>query len=207
MKLFKQSVTVAITGASGMPYAFRLLQCLIDLDIQIMLLVSKAAFDVIQTEMGWNIPNESTALYAWFQNKLNAKSEQLQLFGHQEWTACVASGSGAPDAMIVCPASMGTVSAIAIGASNNLIERAADVMLKEKKQLILVPRETPYSVIHLENLLQLAKLGVTIMPASPGFYYQPTKMTELVDFLVARILQHLHLKQTLIKPWGMASNV
>ncbi len=200
-------ITLAMTGASGIPYAFRLLHCLIELNIDVMLLISKAAIEVIRTEMGVDLPTETIELKRWFQHKFNSKPEQIQMFGDKEWTACVASGSGTPSAMVVCPASMGALSAIASGASNNLIERAADVMLKEKKQLILVPRETPYSVIHLENMLKLARLGVTLLPASPGFYYQPTQIEELIDFVVARILQHLKLPQNLLKPWGLNNHV
>ena len=104
--------------------------------------------------------------------------------------------------MVVCPCSAGSVSAIAVGASGNLLERAADVVIKERGQLILVPRETPFSEIHLENMLKLAKLGVTIMPAAPGFYHKPEHISDLVDFMVARILDHLHIEHTLTKRWG-----
>ena len=116
--------------------------------------------------------------------------------------AAVASGSGAPSSMVVCPASTGTLSAIACGASNNLIERAADVALKERRQLILVPREMPLSAIHLQHMLSLTQMGATIMPASPGFYRQPQSVADLVDFVVARILDHLGVEQTLLPRWG-----
>ncbi len=122
--------------------------------------------------------------------------------GLEQWTAPVASGSGAPSAMVVCPCSTGTLSAIACGASDNLIERAADVALKEGRKLVLVPRETPFSAIPLENMLKLARLGVTIMPAAPGFYHQPESVEDLVDFMVARLLDHLGVEQTLVKRWG-----
>lgn len=118
--------------------------------------------------------------------------------------APVASGSSAPRAMVVCPCSTGSLSAIATGASDNLIERAADVMIKEKRQLILVPREMPFSAIHLEHMLKLAQLGVTIMPANPGFYNQPQSVDDLVNFVVARILDHLNVEQDLVKRWGYA---
>ena len=104
--------------------------------------------------------------------------------------------------MVVCPCSTGTLSAIATGASDNLIERAADVAIKEGRKLILVPRESPFSAIHLENMLKLSRLGVTIMPAAPGFYHQPQSVDDLVDFMVARLLDHLGLEQTLMKRWG-----
>jgi len=122
--------------------------------------------------------------------------------GLEQWTAPVASGSGAPASMVVCPCSTGTLSAIASGASDNLIERAADVALKERRQLILVPRESPFSAIHLENMLKLARLGVTILPAAPGFYHRPQSVDDLVDFVVARILDQLGVEQTLVKRWG-----
>ena len=124
------------------------------------------------------------------------------MFGKQDWMSPVASGSGAPSAMVVCPCSTGTLSAIACGASNNLIERAADVALKERRQLILVPRESPYSTIHLENMLRLSQMGAVILPASPGFYHQPQSIDDLVDFVVARILNQLGIVQELLKRWG-----
>jgi 4-hydroxy-3-polyprenylbenzoate decarboxylase len=122
--------------------------------------------------------------------------------GLEQWTAAVASGSGAPAAMVVCPCSTGTLSSIACGASDNLIERAADVAIKEGRKLILVPREAPFSPLHLENMLKLSRLGVTIMPAAPGFYHQPQTVGDLVDFIVARLLDHLGVEQTLVKRWG-----
>lgn len=116
--------------------------------------------------------------------------------------APVASGSGAPSSMVVVPCSMGTLSAIATGASNNLIERAADVTLKERRQLIIVPREAPYSSIHLENMLKLSQMGAVILPASPGFYHQPQSVDDLIDFVVARILNQLDIPQTMLPRWG-----
>ena len=116
--------------------------------------------------------------------------------------APVASGSNAPRAMVICPCSTGTLSAIACGASNNLIERAADVMLKEQKKLILVSREMPLSTIHLENMLKLARMGCVMMPASPGFYQRPEQISDLIDFVVARILDQLQIEQQLMPPWG-----
>jgi len=127
---------------------------------------------------------------------------RLRVFGNAQWMAPVASGSNAPRAMVVCPCSMGTVAAIAQGHSRSLLERAADVALKEGRRLILVPRETPFSAVHLENLLKLARLGVTILPANPGFYHRPERVEELVDFVVARILDHLDVPHELGRRWG-----
>jgi 4-hydroxy-3-polyprenylbenzoate decarboxylase len=133
-----------------------------------------------------------------------AMAGQLCVFGREQWMAPVASGSGAPSAMVVCPCSTGTLSAIACGASNNLIERAADVALKERRQLILVPREAPYSEIHLEHMLKLTRMGSVIIPASPGFYHRPQSVEDMVDFVVARILSQLGLEQALLPRWGEA---
>jgi 4-hydroxy-3-polyprenylbenzoate decarboxylase len=124
------------------------------------------------------------------------------VFGDEEWTSPLASGSGAPRKMVVCPATMATLSAIANGASENLLERAADVVIKERGDLVIVPRETPFSAIHLENMLKLARLGVSILPANPGFYNRPTKVDELVDFIVARVLDQLGVAHRLSRRWG-----
>jgi len=128
---------------------------------------------------------------------------RLQVFGESQWTAPVASGSGAPDAMVVCPCTTGTLSSIANGACDNLIERAADVTIKERGLLIVMPREMPLSAIHLENMLKLARIGVTIMPPNPGFYHRPDSVGDLVDFVVARVLDQLGIEQTLAPRWGI----
>ena len=126
----------------------------------------------------------------------------LTVYGREEWFAPIASGSSVADAMVVCPCTMGTLAAIATGMSDNLIERAADVTLKEQRKLILVPRETPFSALHLENMLKLARLGALILPANPGFYHHPASVQDLVDFVVARILDHLGISHQLMQPWG-----
>ena len=131
-----------------------------------------------------------------------AQPDQLQVFEREQWTAPIASGSAVADATVVCPCTTGTLSAIACGSSRNLIERAADVTLKERKKLILVVRETPFSEIHLENMLKLARMGVIIMPANPGFYNRPQSVEQLVDFMVARVLDHLGLAHELMPRWG-----
>lgn len=198
----RKTVTLAITGASGAHYALRLLQQLILHDCRVYLLISRAARVVIKQEADVDLPESLEAQQEWFQQQYAAKPGQLKLFGHEDWFAPVASGSAPVDAMVVCPASGGTLSALAVGASNNLIERAADVILKERRLLIVVPRETPYSQIHLENMLSLTRMGVVVLPASPGFYQHPQTIGDLIDFVVARILSVLGLPQQLLPAWG-----
>lgn len=198
----KRRVTLAVTGASGSPYALRLLECLVERDVQVLFLISQAAQLVMATETDLKLPPKPQALEAYLTERYQALDGQIRVYGKQDWMAPVASGSGAPSAMVVCPCSTGTLSAIATGASNNLIERAADVALKERRQLILVPRESPYSTIHLENMLKLSQMGAVILPASPGFYHQPKSVDDLVDFVVARILNQLGLEQNMLPRWG-----
>lgn len=195
-------VTLAVTGASGAQYALRLLECLVRADVEVFFLISQAAQLVVATETELQLPPKPQALEAFLTEHYQARAGQIRVFGKQDWMSPVASGSGAPSAMVVCPCSTGTLSAIACGASNNLIERAADVALKERRQLILVPRESPYSTIHLENMLKLSQMGAVILPASPGFYHKPQSIDELVDFVVARILNQLGIEQELLKRWG-----
>ncbi|ENY72636.1 3-polyprenyl-4-hydroxybenzoate decarboxylase [Aeromonas diversa CDC 2478-85] len=195
-------ITLALTGASGAPYALRLLECLVQADYRVYVLASSAARVVLKTEQGIDWPASPQALSARLCADYGAREGQIVACGKEEWFSPVASGSAAPKQMVVCPCSMGTVSAIAHGASDNLIERAADVVIKERGQLILVPRETPFSAIHLENMLSLARLGVTIMPAAPGFYHEPRSIDDLVDFMVARVLDHLEVEHTLCQRWG-----
>lgn len=195
-------ITLAITGASGAPYAVRLLECLLAQQQHVHLLMSSAARVVFATELEWQLPAAPKAVAEALREHFQVSEQQLQVYGKEEWFSPVASGSAAPKRMIVCPCSTGTLSAIAQGASDNLIERAADVVIKERGQLIVVPREMPFSAIHLENMLKLARLGVTIMPAAPGFYHQPQTVNDLVDFVVARIMDHLNLEQTLQPRWG-----
>lgn len=196
------SITLAITGASGSIYGLRLLEQLIESDRKIYLLISSAAHVVISTETQLKLPTRNKELQDTLSQRYKADKNQLEVFSKDQWMAPIASGSNISDAMVVCPCSSGTLSAIAHGSSNNLIERAADVTLKEKRQLILVTRETPVSVIHLENMLALAKIGVTILPASPGFYHQPKNINELIDFIVARILDHLQIEHNLVTRWS-----
>jgi len=202
-----KTVTLALTGASGAQYGLRLLQCLLALDCKVYLLLSRAAEVVIATETTLDLPpsgqGDSLERQQEYLSELySAGDDQLQLFSREDWFSPVASGSSSPASMVICPASGGTLSAVAHGASNNLIERAADVALKERRQLIFVPREAPYSQVHLENMLRLTQMGAVVIPASPGFYYQPKTIEDLVDFLVARILDQLGLPQDLMPRWG-----
>lgn len=195
-------IALAITGASGSAYGLRLLDVLIQKGRLVYLMISQAGEQVIPMETGLELPADTDKAEAMLAERYQAAAGQLRLFGREEWTAPVASGSNPPAAMVVCPCTAGTLSAIACGASNNLIERAADVMLKEQRKLILVVRETPLSAIHLENMLKLARLGVVTMPASPGFYNRPQTIDEMVDFMVGRVLDHLGIGQDLVRPWG-----
>lgn len=197
-------ITLAITGASGAPYALRLLENMLAQGCQVLLLISSAARVVFATEENLKLPANPSAAGDLLCKKFGVNTDQLMVYGKEEWFSPVASGSAAPKRMVVCPCSTSTLSAIAHGASDNLIERAADVVLKERGQLILVPREMPYSSIHLQNMLTLSQAGAVIMPASPGFYHQPQSIDDLVDFVVARILDHLQLEQTLVPRWGYA---
>jgi len=200
----RRRVTLAITGASGAQYGLRLLQCLLAADVQVMLMISRAAQVVIATETDVVVPGLPAEQERCLAQLYDAAPDQLKVFGREQWMAPVASGSGAPAAMIVCPCSTGCLSAIATGASNNLIERAADVALKERRQLILVPREAPYSEIHLEHMLKLTRMGALVIPASPGFYHRPQSVEDMVDFIVARILNQVGIEQSLLPRWGDA---
>jgi len=198
----RRTITLAMTGASGAQYGLRLLQCLLAADCKVYLLLSSAAQVVIRTETDLDLPETLEEQQIFLSEILEVDEDQLQLLAKDDWFSPVASGSSSPSSMVICPASGGTLSAIACGASNNLIERAADVALKERRQLILVPRETPYSAIHLENMLKLTNLGAIILPASPGFYMQPQSINELIDFIVARVLDQLGIEQDLMPRWG-----
>ena len=196
------TVTLALSGASGMAYGLRLLECLLAADLRVNLLVSQAAHLVAKQELGVALPARASDLENLLADSLNTRDGQLRVYGREDWNAPVASGSNPADAMVVCPCSMGTLAAIAHGMSDNLIERAADVMLKEQKKLILVPRETPFSTLHLENMLVLSRMNAVILPANPGFYHQPQSVEAIVDFIVARILDQLGIQHQLMARWG-----
>ncbi|WP_238321529.1 flavin prenyltransferase UbiX [Neptuniibacter caesariensis] len=200
--MVQERISLAITGASGAQYGLRLLQCLLSEGVQVFVMISRAAQIVINTETDLKMPGTPSEQEAYLAKLYAADEGQLKVFGKEQWMAPVASGSGAPSKMVVCPCSTGSLSAIATGASNNLIERAADVALKERRQLILVPREAPYSEIHLEHMLKLTRMGAVVIPASPGFYNRPQSIEDMIDFVVARILNQLDIKQTLLPCWG-----
>ena len=200
----RDSVALAMTGASGAQYGLRLLECLLAAGRPVHLMLSKPGQVVLGMETDERVPGRPADMERWFSQRFGAAPGQLQVYGPEEWTACVASGSGAPGSMVVCPCSMATLSAIATGASRSLIERAADVMLKERRTLVLVPRETPFSAIHLRNMLTVAEAGGLILPANPGFYHRPQTVGDLVDYVVARVLDHLGVDQSLMPRWGEA---
>jgi 4-hydroxy-3-polyprenylbenzoate decarboxylase len=204
-KQFDKKITLAITGASGSAYALRLLECLIAANYQVYLLCSSAGRIVLDTELDFKLPASPDTASALLVNKYQAKPEQIIVFGKEQWFSPVASGSAAPKQMVVCPCSTGTLAAISQGMSDNLIERAADVVIKERGQLILMVRETPLSTIHLTNMLSLSQQGVTIMPAAPGFYHQPRSINDLIDFMVGRVLDHLSIDQKIMPRWGYQS--
>ena len=201
-KASANEITLAITGASGAIYGVNLLKQLTQHYQQVHLVISDAGRIVLATELDIKLPESPTKIQIKMSEYCQCHDSIIKVYAKENWYSPIASGSAAPKQMIICPASMGCVSAIATGASNNLLERAADVVLKEKGQLILLPREMPYSSIHLRNLLSLAEAGATIMPASPGFYSKPTKIQDLVDFVSARVLDHLGVSNQLASSWG-----
>lgn len=196
-------VILAMTGASGADYGLRLLQCLLEAERPVYLLLSKAAQLVLATETDLEIPGRPAEIEKFFTEYYGTRQDLLIVYGREQWTSPVASGSHTAQSMVVCPCTTGTMSSIACGISDNLIERAADVMLKERRQLILVVRETPLSSIHLENMLRLSNAGATIMPANPGFYHKPGTVSDIIDFMVARILDHIGVEHQLLPRWGI----
>jgi len=193
---------LAMTGASGSAYGVRLLECLLEQGKTVYLVVSDAAHLVLAMETDWRLPKRAGEATRLLNERYADFPGQVQVFAPQQWMAPIASGSGRWQAMIVCPCTTGTLAAIASGHSDHLIDRAADVSLKEKRLLILVVRETPFSLIHIENMRTLTLAGAVVMPANPGFYHQPQSVSELVDFMVARILDQLHIDHHLLARWG-----
>jgi 4-hydroxy-3-polyprenylbenzoate decarboxylase len=197
MSTMDRPLVMAITGASGAPYAVRLLEQLLLANQSVQLIVSSHGLRLLRTE------TEIDTIDAL---RLAAGAERwdslVTLFDDDDRGAAPASGSARNRGMVICPCSMGTVSAISQGTSRSLVERAADVALKERRKLVLVPRETPYSAIHLENMLRLTRAGAVVLPASPGFYHRPASIAELVDFVVARVLDQLDVAHSLGQRWG-----
>jgi 4-hydroxy-3-polyprenylbenzoate decarboxylase len=192
-------VFLGITGASGAPYAARLLESLAAADCEIGVCASRAGTEVLATELYGDArlaPDET------LQRLLEHAGGTATLYDPQDWRAPYASGSAKVDAYVICPCSMGTLGTIASGAMQNLIHRAASVALKEERRLVLVPRETPLSAIHLENMLTLKRAGATILFAAPGFYHGAETVDDLVDFVVGRCLDLLGLENALVKRWG-----
>ena len=192
-------IVVAITGASGAPYAIRLLEQLIAARRRVQLIVSGHGLRLLSTE-------SDVDSIAALRSEVGASGWDLYVtpYDDDDRGAAPASGSALNAGMVICPCSMGTLSAIAVGASRSLIERAADVVLKERRKLVLVPRESPLSEIHLENMLRVTRAGAVVLPAAPGFYHRPRKIGELVDFVVARVLDHLDVEHGLVRRWGGA---
>jgi 4-hydroxy-3-polyprenylbenzoate decarboxylase len=190
-------IVFAITGASGAPYAVRLLEQLIMARRRVQLIVSSHGLRLLETESGVGSVNA-------LRDRLGAPAwhELVTVFDDADRGAAPASGSALNAGMVICPCSMGTLSAVSVGASRSLIERAADVALKERRPLVLVPRESPLSAIHLENMLRVTRAGAVVLPAAPGFYHRPTTVEQLVDFVVARILDHLGVEHALMRRWG-----
>lgn len=195
-------VALALTGASGIQYGVRLLECLVKAGVPVHLMLSRPAQVVIGLETDLSVPGRPAETARFFAERFAAAPDQIRCYGPEQWTAPVASGSSVPKAMVVCPCSTATLSAVAAGASRSLIERAADVVLKERRRLLLVVRETPFSEVHLENMLRLARMGAVIMPANPAFYHRPRSVDDLIDFMVARVLDHLELPHGLGPRWG-----
>ncbi|MGN7311212.1 UbiX family flavin prenyltransferase [Alkalicoccobacillus gibsonii] len=192
---------VGMTGASGGIYGIRLVQELLGTGHDVHLVLTEATWQVFQAEMKLDITDRDQVIHDLF----NEHRDHLHVYDLHNYAAPIASGSFRTKGMIVIPCSMGSLSGMAIGASGNLIERAADVMLKEKRPLVIVPRETPLHQIQLENMLTLSKAGATILPAMPGFYHNPTTMEELIDFVVGKALDVLGVEHELFKRWGSES--
>ena len=186
-------ITFGITGASGAPYAVRVLRALNEAAVPVRLIVSSYGLRLLKEESGIEgVDGLRAATGDW---------SRVEFYDSLDRGATPASGSAPSRGMVVCPCSMGTLASIAAGTSRNLVERAADVALKERRPLVLVPRETPLSLIHLENMTRLTRAGATIMPAAPGFYHRPRSIDDLVDFVAARILDHLGVEHTVGRRW------
>lgn len=195
-------VVLALTGASGLPYALRLLESLVRAGCRVSVIASKAAHAVAALELDWSLPARPEELARTLSERYSAAEGQIVAYGREDWTAPFASGSSPPDAMVICPCTTGTLAAVATGLSDSLIERAADVTIKERRTLVVVPREAPFSAIHLAHMTRLAELGVVILPPTPAFYHRPKTIEDLIDYTVARILDHIDVPHELMARWG-----
>jgi 4-hydroxy-3-polyprenylbenzoate decarboxylase len=195
--------TVAISGASGAPYAYRVLHTLIKGGHNIYLCISGNGLSILNDETALELKGPESDIQVSLEKHFGAKEGQITYFDVNYMYAAIASGSVRVDAMVVVPCSMKTLAAIANGFASNLIERAADVMIKEKRKLILVPRETPLSAIHLRNMLTLAEVGCHIIPAMPAFYHHPKHISDMVDFIAGRVLDSMGVENDLSPRWGV----
>lgn len=185
---------VAITGASGAPYAVRLLEVLARNRVPLQLIISNHGWRLLGHEVGINSEPD-------LREATGRDWSTITVYDNADRGAQPASGSARSAGMVICPCSMGTVAAVAHGTSRSLVERAADVVLKERRKLIIVPRETPLSLVHLRNLTALTEAGATVIPAAPGFYHRPAKVTDLVDFIVQRVLDQMGVDVQLVRRW------
>jgi 4-hydroxy-3-polyprenylbenzoate decarboxylase len=197
-----KTIAVAWTGASGLPYGLRLVDCLLAAGCRVWLMYSQAAQIVAKQETDIVLPAQPREAQRLLAERFADTAGNLTVFGRDDWNAPPASGSNPPDAYVICPCTMGTLAEVTAGIAKDLITRAADVVLKEGRTLILVPRETPFSALHLENMLKLTRAGAVILPPNPGFYHRPQDIGGLVDFVVARILDRLGVPHTLMPRWG-----
>jgi 4-hydroxy-3-polyprenylbenzoate decarboxylase len=195
-------IILAITGASGVRYGLRLGEELLAAGHTLIFLVSTAGFEVLKAEAGLDWSGAELEVSSRLREHFQIPEDRLRYYAGDNLLAPVASGSAAADAMVVCPCSMGSLARIACGISGNLLERSADVMLKEKRPLVLVPRETPLSEIHLENMLKLARMGTRIVPAMPALYHAPQTVEEMIDFVVGKVLESLGIGHRLYRPWN-----
>ncbi|MEK4511576.1 MULTISPECIES: UbiX family flavin prenyltransferase [Paenibacillus] len=194
----RKSIVVGITGASGSIYGVKLIETLLGIGYNVHLVITNAGWRVIKEELGWNTTDRDKVLA----EKFGGRPGSYIYHNNSDIGATIASGSYLVEGMIVMPCSMGTLSAIANGTSDNLLTRAADVMMKERRPLVLVPRETPLHAIHLENMLKLARLGIVMIPAMPAFYFGPKSIDDLVSFLVGKVLDNLRIEHALFTRWG-----
>lgn len=196
------TITLAMTGASGAPYTLRLLECCLQSRIHVQFITSQPGQIVVGMESDLKLTGGPQKMHQQLASYFDADPSLISVYARDQWTAPPASGSSVADAMVVCPCSMGSLASIASGSSENLIHRAADVAIKERKTLVLVPRETPFSGIHLQNMLKLSRLGVVILPPNPAFYQGVEQVSDLVDFVVARILDQLDIDNDISPRWA-----